>query len=149
MSWLCSSFSSSNNSFEMQLQSSPRTLTERRQKLQSVEEEKKGNEYATLSLVANLSFILNGNHRKGMVTTEAYLSVWTYPIMTTMKMVKTADTSYALTSSRHCVQQCMLIISTDPGYNSKEEILLWPLYKGHQGGFQPKVILLGKGAVGL
>lgn len=53
MSWLCSSFSSSNNSFEMQLQSSPRTLTERRQKLQRVEEEKKGNEYATLSLVAN------------------------------------------------------------------------------------------------
>lgn len=92
MSWLCSSFSSSNNSFEMQLQSSPRTLTERRQKLQRVEEEKKGNEYATPSLVANLSFMLNGNHRKRMVTTEAYSSIWNYLIVTaTMKMVKTAD----------------------------------------------------------
>lgn len=125
MSWLCSSFSSSNNSFEMQLQSSPRTLTERRQKLQRVEEEKKGNEYATPSLVANLSFMLNGNHRKRMVTTEAYSSIWNYLIVTaTMKMVKTADTSCALTSSRHCVQQCVLIISTGPGYNSKEEVLL-------------------------
>lgn len=134
----------------MQLQSSPRTLTERRQKLHRVEEEKKRNEYATLSLVATLSFMLNGNHRKRMVTTEAYSSIWNYLIVTaTMKMVKTADSSCALTSSRHCVQRCILIISTDPGYNSKEEVLLWPFYKGHKGGFQPKVIWLGKGAVGL
>lgn len=60
-----------------------------------------------------------------MVTTEAYSSIWNYLIvMATLKMVKTADTSCILTSSSHCVQQGVLIVSTGPGYNSKEEVLL-------------------------
>lgn len=82
-------------------------------------------EYAILSLVANLSFILKGNNRKSMVTIEAYSSTWNYLIMMMMMTAtKTADTSCVVTSSRPCVKHFIHIMSTDSGNTSRKEILL-------------------------